>query len=241
MERWSVEGQCGSLCGSLSFYAPPLHYIKKRNNIGSGVSKMETTAGVWQQSGFICSAADWGAAPWPGARRSQEFQEESSWCIQALGSQAPKGLRIPDGDYDNSSCTWLRWVHQALHLGDRCQPWRAQRHPVPGTGWEVKSDCLCQPAPPTQWEKQFTLQQHEAGISCHEMGNNGQIPALLVGREVQGHHRQQSADLLSLREIRRVRAKMGLTARTVRFWHPVQTWKDQPCWCPFPHAPRTLS
>ena len=24
---------------------------------GSGVSKMETTAGVWQQSGFICSAA----------------------------------------------------------------------------------------------------------------------------------------------------------------------------------------
>ena len=25
---------------------------------GSGVSKMETTAGVWQQSGFICSAAD---------------------------------------------------------------------------------------------------------------------------------------------------------------------------------------
>ena len=25
---------------------------------GSGVSKMETTAGVWQQSGFICSATD---------------------------------------------------------------------------------------------------------------------------------------------------------------------------------------
>ena len=36
MEWWSVEGQ----------------------DPGSGVSKMETTAGVWQQSGFICSAAD---------------------------------------------------------------------------------------------------------------------------------------------------------------------------------------
>ena len=98
-----------------------------------------------------------------------------------------------------------------------------------------------QPTPPAQWEKQFTLQHHEARVSCREMGNNGQIPALPVGREVQGHHRQQSADLLSLRETRRVGAKMGLTARTVRFWHPVQTWKDQPCWCPFLHAPRTLS
>ena len=39
------------------------------------------------------------------------------------------------------------------------------------------------------------------------MGNNGQIPALPVGREVQGRHRQQSTDLLSLREIRRVGAK----------------------------------
>ena len=38
-----------------------------------------------------------------------------------------------------------------------------------------------------------------------------------------------------------LRAKVGLTARTVRFWHPVQTCKDQPCWCRFPHAPRTLS
>ena len=36
MERWSVEGQ----------------------DTGSGVSKMETTAGARQQSGFICSAAD---------------------------------------------------------------------------------------------------------------------------------------------------------------------------------------
>ena len=35
MERWSVEGQ----------------------DTGSGVSKMETTAGARQQSGFICSAA----------------------------------------------------------------------------------------------------------------------------------------------------------------------------------------
>ena len=32
-----------------------------------------------------------------------------------------------------------------------------------------------------------------------------------------------------------------VSARTVRFWHPVQTWKDQPCWYPFPHAPRILS
>ena len=180
------------------------------------------------------------AAPWPGKRRGQALQEEGL-RIQALGPQAPRGLRLLEGGYDNSSCTWLRWLHQALHLGDRCQPWRAQRHPVPGTRWEVKSACLCQPAPPTQWEKQFTLQQYEAGISCHEMGSNGQIPALPVGRKVQGHHRQQSADLLSLRETRRVGAKMGLTARTVRFWHTVQTWEDQPCWCPFPHAPRTLS
>ena len=73
------------------------------------------------------------------------------------------------------------------------------------------------------------------------MGNNGQIPALLVGRKVQGHHRKQSTGLLSLREIRRVGTKMGLTVRTVRFWHPVQTWKDQPCWGPFPHAAQTLS
>ena len=36
MVWWSVEGQ----------------------DTGSGVSKMETTAGIWQQSGFICSAAD---------------------------------------------------------------------------------------------------------------------------------------------------------------------------------------
>ena len=180
------------------------------------------------------------AAPWPGEWWSQALQE-GSWRIQALGSQAPRGLRLLEGGYDNSSCTWLRWLHQAFHFGDGCQPWRAQRHPVPGTGWEVKSACLRQPTPPAQWEKQFTLQQHEAGVSCHEMGNNGQIPALPVGRKVQGHHRQQSADLLSLREIRCVRAKMGLTARTVQFWHPVQTWKDQPCWCPFPHAPRRLS
>ena len=66
---------------------------------------------------------------------------------------------------------------------------------------------------PSEKKHQFTLQQHEAGVSGHEMGNNGQIPALPVGREVQGHHRQQSADLLSLREIRGVGAKMGLTAR----------------------------
>ena len=38
---WSVEGQ----------------------DTGSGVSKMETTAGVRQQSGFICSAADNFSAP----------------------------------------------------------------------------------------------------------------------------------------------------------------------------------
>ena len=154
------------------------------------------------------------AAPWPGERRSQALQEEGSWRIQALGSQAPRGLRLLEGGYDNSSCTWLRWLHQALHLGDGCQPWRAQRHPVPGTGWEVKSICLCQPMPPTQWEKQFTLQQHEARVSCHEMGNNGQLPALPVGRKVHGHHRQQSADLLSLREIRRVGAKMGLSSHS---------------------------
>ena len=129
------------------------------------------------------------AAPWPGERRSQALQEEGSWRIQALGSQAPRGLRLLEGSYDNSSCTWLRWLHQALHLRDECQPRRAQRHPVPGTGWEVKSICLCQPMPPTQWEKQFTLQQHEARVSCHEMGNNGQIPALPVGRKVHGHHR----------------------------------------------------
>ena len=50
MEWWSVEGQ----------------------DTGSGVSKMETTAGVWQQSGFICSAAD----------NFQHTQKESSWaCI----------------------------------------------------------------------------------------------------------------------------------------------------------------
>ena len=30
----------------------------KGQDTGSGVNKMETTAGVWQQSGFICSAAD---------------------------------------------------------------------------------------------------------------------------------------------------------------------------------------
>ena len=30
----------------------------KGQDTGSGVSKIETTAGVWQQSGFICSAAD---------------------------------------------------------------------------------------------------------------------------------------------------------------------------------------
>ena len=66
-------------------------------------------------------------------------------------------------------------------------------------------------------KKEFTLQQHEARVSRHEMGNNGHIPALPVGREVQGHHQQQSSDLLSLREIRRVGAKMGLKAPTVRF------------------------
>ena len=93
------------------------------------------------------------AAPWPGERRSQALQEEGSWCIQALGSQTPRGLRILEGGYNNSSCSWLRWLHQALHFGDGCQPWWAQRHPVPGTGWEVKSACLCQPMPPAQWKK----------------------------------------------------------------------------------------
>ena len=122
------------------------------------------------------------AAPWPGERRSQALQEEGSWCIQALGSQAPRGLRIIEGGYDNSSCTWLCWLHQTLHFGDGCQPWWAQRHPVPGTGWEVRSACLCQPGPPTQWEKQFTLQQHEAGVSCHEMGNNKFRHYLLGGK-----------------------------------------------------------
>ena len=32
--------------------------VVKGQDTGSGVNKMETTAGVWQQSGFICSAAD---------------------------------------------------------------------------------------------------------------------------------------------------------------------------------------
>ena len=30
----------------------------KGQDTGSGVNKVETTAGVWQQSGFTCSAAD---------------------------------------------------------------------------------------------------------------------------------------------------------------------------------------
>ena len=51
MERWNVE---------------------QDSDPGSGVNKMETTAGVWQQSGFICSAAD----------NFQHTQKESSWaCI----------------------------------------------------------------------------------------------------------------------------------------------------------------
>ena len=29
-----------------------------KDRTGSGVNKVETTAGVWQQSGFTCSAAD---------------------------------------------------------------------------------------------------------------------------------------------------------------------------------------
>ena len=32
--------------------------VVKGQDTGSGVNKMETTAGVWQQSGFICSATD---------------------------------------------------------------------------------------------------------------------------------------------------------------------------------------
>ena len=32
--------------------------VVKGQDTGSGVNQMETTAGVWQQSGFTCSAAD---------------------------------------------------------------------------------------------------------------------------------------------------------------------------------------
>ena len=32
--------------------------VVKGQDTGSGVNKVETTAGVWQQSGFTCSAAD---------------------------------------------------------------------------------------------------------------------------------------------------------------------------------------
>ena len=35
--------------------------------------------------------------------------------------------------------------------------------------------------------------------------------------------------------------KMSLTACTVQFWNLALTWKDQPCWCPFLHAPWILS
>ena len=35
-----------------------VRWSKDRTQAGSGVNKMETTAGVWQQSGFTCSAAD---------------------------------------------------------------------------------------------------------------------------------------------------------------------------------------
>ena len=64
------------------------------------------------------------AAPWTGERQSQALQEEGSWRIQALRTEPPRGLRILDGGFDNSSCTWLRWLHQALHFGDGCQPWQ---------------------------------------------------------------------------------------------------------------------
>ena len=40
-------------CGKLQWSG-----VVKGQDTGSGVSKMETTACVWQQSGFICSAAD---------------------------------------------------------------------------------------------------------------------------------------------------------------------------------------
>ena len=68
-----VRQQSGFICSAADNFSAhtksSLAHIDKRTaratrnthyhyNTGSGVSKMETTAGVQQQSGFICSAAD---------------------------------------------------------------------------------------------------------------------------------------------------------------------------------------
>ena len=60
-------GKGGMLCRLVSYLSNLLFFLSfvmawwwsvEGQDTGSGVSKMETTAGVRQQSGFICSAAD---------------------------------------------------------------------------------------------------------------------------------------------------------------------------------------
>ena len=60
---WAVVTQPAVVSGSSAhpaLAAPKLKWcgVVKGQDTGSGVNKVETTAGVWQQSRFTCSAAD---------------------------------------------------------------------------------------------------------------------------------------------------------------------------------------